>query len=168
LGSANLPWDWADDGAAEVYFALSRKYDAIQAGNDERLKHLSQRVCENANRISTIVSVGRGASAVSRRDVEFGIKIAENGLDDVVYGAEEWMHERYEFPRFVEKVFRKIDAACPNPIPLRELKRGFRNNQAWGNELDRVLKQLLEEDRIAKIDNCGTSNNPSVGFISKR
>jgi len=157
---------WADDGAIDVYLDLSRRLDAVQEGEDEDRRDLSQRVCENAIRIATIIAVGRGAAAVSRRDIEFGIDLAERSFDAVVGGVKRYMFERYEFPQLVEAVFNKI-SADPKGIKIRDLKRAFRNNQAWGNELDRAIKYLVEEERIERVADLGDSNRLSPGWKSR-
>jgi hypothetical protein len=166
-GSNKLPppllIGWADDGAIDVYLALSKKLDAVQEGDDENRRDLSQRVCENAIRIATIIAVGRGATAVSRRDIEFAIDLCERSFDAVVNGVKRYMYEKFEFPRFVEAVFRTIGAAG-GTMTSRDLKRCFRNNQAWGNELDRAIAYLKEEERIAYCSNLGDSNRKSPGY----
>jgi hypothetical protein len=163
-----LPIGWADDGAIDVYLALSKKLDAIQEGDDENRRDLSQRVCENAIRIATIIAVGRGASAVARRDIEFAIDLCERSFDAVVNGVEKFMFELYQFPRLVERAFTMIDAVWPGILLKRDLKRAFRNNQSWGNELDRACKYLEEEERVEYFPNVGDSNRRSPGYRSIR
>jgi len=154
---------WADDGAADVYLAFSRRMDAVQEGDDENRRDLSQRVCENAIRIATIIAVGRGARAVGKRDIEFAIDLCNRSFEAVVGGVERYMFERFEFPRMCEAVFAKI-IANGSKMSDRDLKRAFRNNQAWGNELRRACDYLMEEGRIEWLDNIGTSNRPSPGW----
>jgi len=105
---------------------------------------------------------GRNARAVGKRDIEFGIQLMEPSFEALVGGVERYMFERFEFPRMCEVVFNKI--AVGGKISDRELKRAFRNNQAWGNELRRAYDYLREEGRIAWCKNVGTSNNPSPGW----
>jgi Protein of unknown function (DUF3987) len=159
-----LKIDWADDGAPEVYLEFSRRIDELQsADGDENRKDLSQRVCENAIRIATIVAVGRRARAVGKRDIEFGIELAERGFEAVVGGVERYMFERFEFPRMVETVYNKVVAAG-GKMSTRDLNRAFRNHQAWGNELSRALDQLEKEERIARCNNVGSGNRSSPGW----
>ena len=91
--------DWADDDAADVYTAFSRKIDELQERTgDENRRDLSQRICENALRIATNVCVGRGASGVGKRDIEFGLELAERSFEAVVGGVERYMIDTYTFP----------------------------------------------------------------------
>jgi hypothetical protein len=122
---------WADDGAADVYFELSRRMDVVQEEGDDNHRDLSQRVCENAIRIATIIAVGRGARAVAKEDIQFGIQLMEQSFEAVTGGVERYMFERFEFPRMCEAVFSKIVSAG-GAISARELHRAFRNHQAWG------------------------------------
>jgi hypothetical protein len=154
---------WADDGAADVYLAFSRRMDAVQDGDDENRRDLSQRVCENAIRIATIIAVGRGTRVVGKRDIEFAIDLCNRSFEAVVGGVERYMFERFEFPRMCEAIINKI-IANGNRMSGRDLKRAFRNNQAWGNELSRACDYLIEEGRIEWLDNIGTSNRPSPGW----
>src|SRR5262249_49240011 len=101
---------WANDGAADVYFAFSRRMDAVQEGDDENRRDLSQRICENSIRIATIIAVGRNAQAVCRRDIEFAIDLCSRSFNAVVGGVERYMFERFEFPRLCEGVFNKMVA----------------------------------------------------------
>jgi hypothetical protein len=159
-----LEWGWADDGAAEVYLAFSRKIDKLQESGDENRRDLSQRVPEIAVRIATNVAVGRGASAVGRRDIEFGIELAERSFEAVVGGVERYMFETYKFPRLVAAVYDKIAGGKDRRLSERDLNRMFRQHLNWGNELARVKAQLQAEERIRWLDNIGRSNNRSPGW----
>jgi hypothetical protein len=151
----------------KFYLSFSRRIDEIQdGGGNENQRDLSQRVCENAIRIATIVAVGRGAMAVGKRDIEFGIELAERSFDAVVGGVEHYMFERFEFPRMVEAVYNKI-ASAGGKISGRDLNRAFRNHQAWGNELKRALDQPVAEERIVPCANVGYSNRQSPGWMIK-
>jgi hypothetical protein len=86
-----------------------------------------------------------------------------SSFEAVVGGVERYMFERFEFPRMCEAVYNKI-IANGKRISDRDLKRAFRNNQAWGNELRRACDYLMEEGRIEWLDNIGTSNRPSPGW----
>ena len=157
---------WADDGAQDVYLALSRKMDEVEAGGGAE-KDLCQRVCENSLRIATIVAVGRGASAVSKRDIEFGIQLAEQSFDAVVGGAQRYMYERFEFPRMCEAVLAKI-SSYGGVARMRDLKRDFRNSIRWGNELQRVFEHLVGEESIVFDGNLNSgSGGASPGFWLK-
>jgi hypothetical protein len=125
---------------------------------------LSERICENSIRIATTIAVGRNARAVGRRDIEFAIDLCSRSFDAVVGGVERYMFERFEFPRLCEVVFNKI-ASVGGKMSTRDLKRTFRNNQSWGNELDRALRYLEDEERIKESDNVGTSNRASPGWV---
>jgi hypothetical protein len=153
---------FADDGAEEVYFNLSRKMDEVQRTGNQNQKDLSQRVPEQAARVATNIAVGRGARAVWKPDMEFAEDFVMKSFDAMNGGVEKWMREHLEFPRFCEAVYNKILSA--KEMTRRELKRTFRNNQAWGNELDRALDQLVEEERISFHKNLGGSNNSSPGY----
>jgi hypothetical protein len=155
---------WADDGAADVYCEFSKRIDVVQEEGDENRYDLSQRVCENAIRIATIIAVGRGARAVWKPDIQFGIQLMEQSFEAVTGGVERYMFERFEFPRMCEAVFNKI-VASGNRMSIRELYRAFRNHQAWGNELDRACKYLEAEGRIERREDLGTSNRKSPGWV---
>jgi len=157
---------WADDGAQDVYLALSARMDECEArgGAD---KDLCQRVCENSLRIATIIAVGRGARAVSKRDIEFAIDLAEKSFDAVVGGAQRYMYERFEFPRMCEAVLAKI-SAYGGVAKVRDLKRDFRNSIRWGNELQRVFDHLIGEESIVVDANLNPGPGPaSPGFWLK-
>jgi hypothetical protein len=157
---------WADDGAQDVYLALSARMDECEArgGAD---KDLCQRVCENSLRIATIIAVGRGARAVSKRDIEFAIDLAEKSFDAVVGGAQRYMYERFEFPRMCEAVLAKI-ASYGGVAKVRDLKRDFRNSIRWGNELQRVFDHLIGEESIVVDANLNSGPGPaSPGFWLK-
>jgi hypothetical protein len=162
-----LTLPWADDGAGEVYLEFSKKMDAIQEAGDENKKDLAQRVCENSIRIANNIAVGRHARALGKRDIEFAIDLCERSFEAIVGGVERYMFERFEFPRLCEVVFNKI-VASGGKMSDRDLKRVFRNNQSWGNELDRALRYLKEEERIARSDNVGDSNHKSPGWVVKK
>jgi hypothetical protein len=138
MGDGKLPTPlvlpWADDGAADVYVEFSKRMDAIQEEGDYNRRDLSQRVCENSIRIATNIAIGRGARAVWKPDIQFGIQLMEQSFEAITGGVERYMFERFEFPRMCEAVFNKI-VACGGRITDRELYRTFRNHQAWGNEL---------------------------------
>jgi hypothetical protein len=125
---------------------------------------LCQRVCENSIRIANNIAIGRGARAVWRPDIEFGIQLMEQSFEAVTGGVERYMFERFEFPKMCEAVFNKIVTAG-GKISSRDLYRAFRNHQAWGNEVDRACRYLELEGRIAWVANLGTSNNKSPGWI---
>ena len=140
---------------------------AIQEAGDENKKDLAQRVCENSIRIANNIAIGRHARALGKRDIEFAIDLCERSFDAIVGGVERYMFERFEFPRLCEVVFNKI-VASGGKMSDRDLKRVFRNNQSWGNELDRALRYLKEEERIAPSDNVGGSNHKSPGWVIKK
>jgi hypothetical protein len=163
---APLEIGWADDGAQDIYLALSAKMDECEAGGGAD-KDLCQRVCENSLRIATIIAVGRGAHAVSKRDIEFGIQLAEQSFDAVVGGAKRYMYQRFEFPRMCEAVLAKI-TAYGGVARKRDLKRDFRNSIRWGNELDRVLDHLVAEESIVLDSNLNSGPGPaSPGYWLK-
>jgi hypothetical protein len=154
---------WADDGAADVYLEFSKRMDDVQEeGNDNR-RDLSQRVCENSIRIASNIAIGRGARAVWKPDIQFGIQLMEQSFDAVTGGVERYMFERFEFPRMCEAVFNKI-VSVGGKMKDRDLYRAFRNHQGWGNELYRACKYLEAEGRIAPVDNLGIGNRKSPGW----
>jgi hypothetical protein len=159
-----LGLDWADDGAAEVYLEFSKRMDAVQEeGNDNR-RDLSQRVCENSIRIANNIAIGRGACAVWKPDIQFGIQLMEQSFEAVTGGVERYMFERFEFPRMCEAVFNKI-RSVGGKMKDRDLYRAFRNHQAWGNELYRACRYLETEGRITAVANLGTGNRKSPGWV---
>jgi hypothetical protein len=155
---------WADDGAADVYLEFSRRMDAVQEEGDDNRRDLSQRVCENAVRIANIIAIGRGARAVSKPDIQFGIQLMEQSFETVTGGVERYMFERFEFPRMCEAVFNEI-VASGNRMSVRELYRVFRNHQAWGNELERACRYLEAEGRIERREDLGNGNRKSPGWV---
>jgi hypothetical protein len=155
---------WADDGAADVYLEFSKRMDEVQEEGDDNRRDLSQRVCENSIRIANNIAIGRGAMAVWKPDIQFGIQLMEQSFDAVTGGVERYMFERFEFPRMCEAVFGKIVAAG-GKITDRDLYRAFRNHQAWGNELYRACKYLEAEGRIGFVSNLGSGNRKSPGWV---
>jgi hypothetical protein len=157
---------WSDDGAQDVYLALSKRMDEREASGDAG-KDLCQRICENSLRIATIIAVGRGAHAVGKRDIEFAIDLCERSFDAVVGGAQRYMYERFEFPRMCEAVLSKI-SAYGGVARIRDLKRDFRNSIRWGNELQRVFDHLVGEESIVFDKNLNDGPGPaSPGFWLK-
>jgi hypothetical protein len=67
--------------------------------NQQRYE-LSMRGPENAVRLATILACGQGSSAVSRRDIEWGVKLADLSFEAAIGGVEKFMQEYLEFPKF--------------------------------------------------------------------
>ena len=88
-----MPWG---AGAAEAYFAFSRRLDKL-IETDPRRDELSRRGAENAVRLATIVAVGRGANSVDRADIEWAIKLAERSIEAAAGGIERYMREYLDF-----------------------------------------------------------------------
>jgi hypothetical protein len=108
---------------------------------------VSMRVCENAVRAATIVAVGRHSPTVDRRDIEWGLALAQHSFQATSGGIDKYMREYLEFPKFCEAVLAKI-AQCGGWCSIVELERAFRSNKRSGWELDNVFKQLMKEERI--------------------
>jgi hypothetical protein len=135
-------------GAEEVYFAFSAKMDDFQATDKQRFE-LGMRTVENAVRLATIVAVGRGSKTVDAEDIRWGIRVSELALDTMCSDINKYIVEVLEFPRLCNRVFEAIGAEPGRWLSDYQLFRRFGRNQTWGNELDRVIKQLLRERRIA-------------------
>jgi hypothetical protein len=136
---------WGDDEAPELYLAFSRKMD-FNEHSERRRYELGMRATEYAVRLATIVAIGRGVWAVYRDDIAWGIDLAEQSFEAANGGAERYMHEYFEFPKQCERcaeAFRKAEF-----ISKPKFYRMFGRNQRWGNELERVITQLVREQRI--------------------
>jgi hypothetical protein len=136
---------WGDEEAAQLYLTFSREMDFNEEGERRRFE-LGMRAAENAIRLATIVAIGRGARAIFRDDIAWGILLSRESFQAADGGAERYMHEHFEFPRQCERVAKKFKAA--GFISEPKFYREFGRNQRWGNELDRVVTQLKREQRI--------------------
>lgn len=140
--------DWQDAEARKVYLSLSREMDALEIDNPKQYE-LGMRVCENAVRLATIMAVGRGAAVVSREDMAWAARLSQQSFEAACGGFDKYMTRFYSFPRMCEefiKMLEKSDGFLSNTKATQE----FRNFQRFGNEFERVTRQLIEENRIAK------------------
>jgi Protein of unknown function (DUF3987) len=155
-----VPWG---EGAAEVYYAFSKKMDSFEAGDRQRYE-LGMRVCENAARLATNMAVGRGSPTVDREDIEWAVKLSERSFEAAIGGVERYMHEYLEFPKFCDRI---LDALRANggEMPRREVLRQFGRKQRWGIELERALTQLKKEERISFEERSPRTGGPTSTVI---
>ncbi len=136
-------------GAEDVYYKFSAKMD--DEPNKQRFE-LGQRATENAVRLATIVAVGRGSPVVAVEDIEWGIRLAELSLDTLVSDVNKYMVEYLAFPRYCQRVWEGIAARPGKWMSDYKVYRKFGRNQQFGNELQRVLAQLVKEHRLMAQD----------------
>jgi hypothetical protein len=164
-----VPWG---EGAEEIYYAFSRKMDAMQEENKGRYE-LGMRATENACRLATIVAVGRGSPTVDVEDIEWGIALAELALDTLVSDIGKYMTEYVEFPRFCsmvwDEVWLKTASEPPHWMSVRGLNRRFNRSLKYGTELDRALIQLVKEERLHKVSGRQGARGPLTdGYVAIR
>jgi hypothetical protein len=148
------------EGAAEVYKAFSREIDALVEGDQSRYE-LSQRACENAVRIATIVAVGRGSPFVDCEDIERGIVLARQSLEAACGGVEKYMRKYSEFPQFCDKVLEWLKAQPERFAAEWEVERKFGRSARNVWEVGNVIRQLIKEQRIVQASR-GSSFGPTA------
>ena len=136
---------WADPSVAELYLKFSRKMDYAESGERRRYE-LGMRATEHAIRLATNVAVGRGLREIAREDMAWAIALSEQSFEAAVGGAEKYMREYLEFPRFCDRVAEAF--RLQRFISKPKVFRDFGRTQRWGNELGRVIEQLQKENRI--------------------
>jgi hypothetical protein len=144
-------------GAEEVYFAFSRKIDTLEGGDRQRYE-LSQRACENAVRLATIVAVGRGSATVDCEDIGWAIALAQRSLDAACGGVAKYMREHVDFPKFCDEVHEWIKAQEGGWASDRNLQRDFRMRIRNGFELRNVIEQLKREERIVDANRAAVGS----------
>jgi hypothetical protein len=164
VGTRNPIWFGA--GADEVYLAFSKKMDDFE-NRDQMRYELGMRVCENAVRLATNVAVGRGSPTVDKEDIAWAIALSERSFDASCGGFNRYMQVYFEFPKFCDVV---ADAYCTEGwIAIRDIHRRFGRRQRFGTEVDRVLAQLVKEERIIKDDHppppTGGKSSPGHKWI---
>jgi hypothetical protein len=151
----DIPWA---PGASREYYATSRKLDSYEG----RRQVLAMRVCENANRFATIVAVGRGSLAVEADDNAHSLEICRRSFEGMVGGIDTYMREYYDFPKFCDEVgdaFRERGF-----ISKRDLHRKFFRRQRQGFELDRVITELVKQERIEWGEHSSFSGTAAKGW----
>lgn len=149
-------------GASEVYFAFSRKMDALEDTNHQQYE-LGMRACENAVRLATIAAVGRNSPVVDREDIAWAVALADHSFTAAVGGVDRYMSEYFEFPKFCERVLETL-AQHDGWRSHRNLERDFRGNKKFGFELEKVLDQLIVEGRITHKARAGERGPASSGY----
>jgi hypothetical protein len=155
------PMPWGPD-AREVYLAFSKKMDQIGTTNKNHYS-LSVRTGETAKRFATNVARGRGSPTVDRRDIEWGIALAERSFEAGVGGYARYMRNYFEFPKFCEEFLQHLSTHGDEDwwVANRDLERAFRGNKRHGFELPNVIAQLLAEERIV-FEERGGKRGPGV------
>jgi hypothetical protein len=151
------------EGAAEVYKAFSREIDALGDGDQHR-NELSQRACENAVRIATIVAVGRGSPFVDCEDIEHGIVLGRQSLEAACGGIEKYMRKYCEFPEFCDRALAWMKAQPDRFAAEWEIQRKFGRSARNAYEIDQVIGQLLKERRIVRAQRQGLSGPAAHGY----
>jgi hypothetical protein len=149
---------WGSDGAKAAYFEFSREIDQWE-DKDKRKFELGMRATENAVRCATNVAAGCFSRTVDVRDIEWALRWSRVSLDAVEGGVKKYMREYYEFPKFCERVFEFIQAQGGFGSD-RELRRSFRRNMKYGNELEKACVQLEREGLIKR--GCRTGERGPV------
>ena len=155
-----VPWD---EGAAEVYYAFSKKMDAFENSDRQRYE-LGMRACENAVRWATNIAIGRFSPTVDREDIEWAVKLSERSFNAAVGGVDRYMQEYLEFPKFCARI---LDALHANggEMTKRDVLRLLGRKQRYGIELERALVQLKKEERIKFIERSPATGGPTSTVI---
>jgi hypothetical protein len=78
-------------------------------------------------------------------------------------GFKEYMRDYFEFPKFCAEVEKAI-AEAGGFMSDRDLRRMFRRNMKFGNELEKALHQLVSEDRIERGQRRGARGPSAYGY----
>ena len=153
--------DWGSDEAKAAYLAFSREMDQWE-DKDKRKFELGMRATENGLRCATVVAGGCFSPTVGRRDIEWALQWSRVSFEASCGGFEKYMAEYFKFPKFCAEVADAIQVG--GFMSDRDLKRKFRKNMIFGNELDRALKQLRTEERIRRSSRSGSRGPAAAGW----
>jgi len=153
--------DWGSDEAKAAYLAFSREMDQWE-DKDKRKFELGMRATENGLRCATVVAGGCFSPTVGRRDIEWALEWSRVSFEASCGGFEKYMAEYFKFPKFCAEVADAIQVG--GFMSDRDLKRKFRKNMIFGNELDRALKQLRTEERIRRSSRSGSRGPAAAGW----
>jgi hypothetical protein len=153
---------WANEAARQAYFKFSREIDGYEE-EDKRKFNMGKRAADNAVRCATIVAAGCFSPTVDVRDIEWALKWSRVSVEAACGGFDKYMNDYFKFPKFCAEVVEAIqheDGFMSN----RELNRKFRRNMKYGGELEKALRQLVDEQQIRKAYRSGERGPTSDGY----
>jgi hypothetical protein len=130
---------------------------------DKRKFELGMRATENGLRCATVLAAGRFSPTVGRRDIEWALQWSQVSFEAACGGFDKYMAEYFKFPKFCAEVADAIRAAG-GFMSYRDLKRHFRKNMVFGNELDRALNQLYTEERVRRSSRSRSRGPAAAGW----
>jgi hypothetical protein len=137
---------WTAEAEAE-YVRFSRCLDDLQ-DRDKRRYELMLRAQENASRLATIVSAGRGAERVEVEDMRWAIRMAELSAANMQRDLAKYLREYFDFPKSCDVIWQAALNTQFRFISKRTCHRQFGRSQRHGFELDRATAQLVKEGRF--------------------
>ena len=92
------------------------------------------------------IAVGRGSPTVDVEDNAHALDICERSFDAMADGIDIYMRDYYDFPKFCDEVGAAFSER--GFISKRDLHRAFFRRQRQGFELERVITELVKQERI--------------------